>query len=384
MNAAHDSSIRPLTSLRFLAALLVFLSHYSGYVYKQAEQPWQAIILEGHAGVTVFFVLSGFLITLHYLPLIQAGQFSFGDYYLRRGARILPLYWFVLVLSSLLASLTPFHLFAPVPLVNWTLTQAYFSHLSTSFIVAAWSLTVEVSFYLIAPIILHFCAVFQDDLRRVFATLAAWVIGLWVLGLILVWIAQSSGLNQPYGFMDSRDFMIHFTIFGRGFNFCWGILLGWLYLKYRDTLWSRANSAFRASVLFLVALVGIGLSQIAMNAAGGGYSGWFFNQAVALFAGFAILSLTNPMSAIARLLSQPLPVYLGHISYALFLLQTTTIARGINFMLLPVLGFFTVPIFYVLMTLCSAILYQYIERPSRSVVLKAGARFTPRLRRART
>src|SRR5687767_10110373 len=82
MNPPHE--IRPLTALRAIAALLVFLSHYSGLHYERAAQPWQSIIIEGHAGVTIFFVLSGFLITLRYLPDIQARQFSTYDYFLKR------------------------------------------------------------------------------------------------------------------------------------------------------------------------------------------------------------------------------------------------------------------------------------------------------------
>ena len=125
MDTSHE--IRPLTALRFLAALLVFLSHFSEIPYARAAQPWQSIVIEGHAGVTIFFVLSGFLLTIRYFPSIADGTFSAYPYFLKRAARILPLYWILLGLTLLIDALTPYQTFTPDPIVNWTLTQSFFS-----------------------------------------------------------------------------------------------------------------------------------------------------------------------------------------------------------------------------------------------------------------
>jgi peptidoglycan/LPS O-acetylase OafA/YrhL len=54
-------------------------------------------------GVTVFFVLSGYLITtLLRREVDKSGTVSFRDFYLRRALRILPPFYIVLVLSSIL------------------------------------------------------------------------------------------------------------------------------------------------------------------------------------------------------------------------------------------------------------------------------------------
>src|SRR5215207_8097819 len=91
-----DNEMRPLTSLRMIAALLVFLHHY----YPFAAEPrsanfWQSIALEGHIGVTVFFVLSGFLITLRYYNTFKSkpSREQLFDYIRKRIARIYPLYF---------------------------------------------------------------------------------------------------------------------------------------------------------------------------------------------------------------------------------------------------------------------------------------------------
>jgi peptidoglycan/LPS O-acetylase OafA/YrhL len=371
--------IRPLTALRAIAALLVFLSHYSGLRYQRAAYPWQSILIEGHAGVTIFFVLSSFLITLRYLPDIQAQRFSTYDYFLKRAARILPLYWVMLALTFMIGPRTPFQLFAPVPFVNWTLTQAHFSQLSSSAIVAAWSLTIEESFYLLAPVILHFCAAFRTT-RAVFFTLAVWVVGLLLLGMGLVWVAQTGGLNEPYGFMNDYGFMLYYTIFGRGFTFAWGIFLAWLYLKYQATLWTKPSSNRSATTIFILSLVGIGTAQMGMNAAGGVTYGWPFNQAVAFFAGFLILSLTCLTAPAARLLDKPLPVYLGRISYALYLLQTTPMIRTLFYLLMPI-GLPATLIIYVVTSFVSALFYEGVERPARQAIVRAGSKL--KLGRAR-
>jgi len=379
--------IRPLTAFRFVAALLVFLSHYGGLSYGRAAQPWQSIIIEGHAGVTIFFVLSGFLMTLRYFPAIAARQFSPYEYFLKRAARILPLYWAVLALTLFTTPYTQFQLFAPVPLLNWTLTQSYFSDLSMSFIVATWSLPIEAAFYVIAPVILHFCAAFGGNTRAVFITLAAWTIGLLGVGLALVWIARVSGLNQPYGFMNDYGFMLFYTIFGRGFTFCIGMFMAWLYLKHRDTLWAQSAAGSIATALTILSGIGIVTAQIGMNAAGWVYWGWPFNQAVAFFAAFFILSLTCPAAPLTRLLRHRLPVYLGRVSYALYLLQTIFIARSLYLLLLPPLGLFAMPAFYLLMSGFSVLFYEGVERPARRLLLRIGMWLNARtvhLRRALT
>src|SRR5712692_7966422 len=88
-----------LTSLRFLAALLVFVFHF-----QPRTNGLEVVIGQGHVGVGIFFVLSGFLITLRYFPDRAHREFRLGEYILRRAARILPLYYTVFILSLYLAS----------------------------------------------------------------------------------------------------------------------------------------------------------------------------------------------------------------------------------------------------------------------------------------
>jgi peptidoglycan/LPS O-acetylase OafA/YrhL len=58
--------IKPLTSMRFIAALLVFIYHYRWLDIDFSKWPltifWQNLINHGFIGVSFFFVLSGFVL----------------------------------------------------------------------------------------------------------------------------------------------------------------------------------------------------------------------------------------------------------------------------------------------------------------------------------
>lgn len=80
-----------LNGLRFFAALSVMIYHFYG-----------TKTLNGHFGVTLFFVLSGFLITSLLLEEKQQTEtISIPKFYIRRFLRIAPLYFFIIILSSI-------------------------------------------------------------------------------------------------------------------------------------------------------------------------------------------------------------------------------------------------------------------------------------------
>ena len=89
-----------LNGLRFLAAATVVLMHMHSNLARVGlpQLPDLPIFFKGHAAVSFFFVLSGFLIT--YLLLqerVQTGRISVRNFYLRRIFRIWPLYFIVIV-----------------------------------------------------------------------------------------------------------------------------------------------------------------------------------------------------------------------------------------------------------------------------------------------
>lgn len=78
-----------LTGIRAVAALLVFLHHYGPGVPALQHPLLLAVFGQCHVGVTLFFVLSGFLIANRYWSV---GLGDLPAFLLRRAGRIVPLY----------------------------------------------------------------------------------------------------------------------------------------------------------------------------------------------------------------------------------------------------------------------------------------------------
>ena len=122
----------------------------------------------GFAGVDLFFVLSGFLITGQILRDRSAGTFSFAEFYARRVRRILPASLLTLLITALAATLLLGPALRPTiaedlaaaaaSLINLRYAEAgldYFAAPPTaSPVLHYWSIAVEEQFYLVYPLLL--------------------------------------------------------------------------------------------------------------------------------------------------------------------------------------------------------------------------------------
>jgi peptidoglycan/LPS O-acetylase OafA/YrhL len=101
MSVTGVRRLEPLTGLRIFAALVVFLSH----IPKPPGAPafLQAFMDAGYSGVTLFFILSGFIIAWNYEPVLgeRLTGSALRTFYVARLARIYPLYLGALLLVIL-------------------------------------------------------------------------------------------------------------------------------------------------------------------------------------------------------------------------------------------------------------------------------------------
>ncbi len=378
--------IKALTTLRALAAFLVFMYHYA-FLFAPARRgaeaapewiPLLPVWRAGQLGVSMFFVLSGFLITRLYFDRFASGAGGLRLYFVKRIARIWPLY-LVLVAVQHLALL----LRGQAPNLTWlvtcSMTQAFFRDLRIAGLPTAWSLTIEESFYAAAPVLYVVIAVLVLGRGvRSSAGLAARAVKLVgtlaLLGAGLVatfggaqWLAHQLGWTFG-GFLADLPLLAHSTLAGRFPEFAIGI--GCAFVHRRGDL-PRLLAGRRASALALTCFVAIGVCMVwkdlAMHGAGA-WSGVLASQAVAVLTGALILALSVERSWVSRALAAPLPAYLGKISYGFYLIQLSVVMEPL-LALTDHLGALRLPALYVLMNLVCAALYELIERPARRAIV---------------
>jgi len=146
--------IEALTGLRFFAALVVAVSHFPQVI----PIDWLKVGLErqGTAGVTIFFVLSGFVLTYNYADTFRTSTAGAMTFMRARIARIWPINVVSLVIATLLLmwwTTTP----SPVWwIVNLLMLQALVPTKGmTLWNTPAWSVSCELIFYCLFPFFLY-------------------------------------------------------------------------------------------------------------------------------------------------------------------------------------------------------------------------------------
>jgi peptidoglycan/LPS O-acetylase OafA/YrhL len=181
------SNIAALDGLRGIAILLVLGRHAVRPFYSEVEGLWKvggwevtSPFINGWMGVDLFFVLSGFLITYQFLRRHERGRpFRLKDFVVRRVFRIVPVYYFVLMI--VVAGLVPYYATGPVSAWEFIKHLLFLQDYGGSQIVPAfWSLGVEEKFYLVAPVVL--LLIFRIRSTRVRTGI---LVGLLVLPLVL-------------------------------------------------------------------------------------------------------------------------------------------------------------------------------------------------------
>ncbi len=271
--------------------------HLNGFLTK--------LLMTGWIGVDIFFVLSGFLITTILLDAREARNY-FKVFYIRRGLRILPLYYAVLIISLLSH---PGHIGFGVQIFFWL----NLSNLSTAFAPYAipylahfWSLAIEEQFYFVWPAVV----------RRVNPRTIAYICGGVIVGLFVV-----RNLTPILALQDRwPEFIYRLTPF-RVDTLCGGALLA-LIAKYFPSLLTHRISlriAFLSSALvFLVA--GFGRDHTSTSLTRFGYT-------ALVLCGTSLVGLAlNPNGLVARFFSNAFLRKTGKYSYCFYLIHTFVLA----------------------------------------------------------
>ncbi|WP_116367390.1 acyltransferase family protein [Parahaliea mediterranea] len=294
-----------LECLRGLAILLVFLFHAYGVTWGAENAqvtPANAWIIAGNTGVTLFFVLSGFLLSL---PWLQAeggkSRPSLRGFYRARCMRILPLYLCAVALAALITgdweAASRAALFQPIGFEMFP------------FGVVWWTLCTEVQFYILLP--LAFWCVYRHPALK---TLVILILGIW-LAAYLYWALAWAPTQSKVGWWASK------SLAGRLPAFLAGIALAFWYARL-----AKASPSSQLPVSSTGALVAIlaAMTYLLWRSATIGDAAaerqWHIHhtlEATCWAALIALLLVARPLGS-SVVLNRPMAV-LGKLSYSIYL-----------------------------------------------------------------
>lgn len=345
--------------LRFICATGVIFHHTTSILNNKGVQT-KAEFIHRNSGpyfLDVFFIISGFLISLILMKEYQQGTFSIKNFYLRRIIRIWPLYFLVVLVKVLIVPIIQHYpmefivkdlLYACSFTINFqllieTITPAY---------TILWSICIEEHIYLLLPLLLF---IFKGKFKIIgwFLILSGFISWAYFKG-----VPSISGLNTPY--FTSSCYFLFFGI---------GVLLAYLYnqgTKLKLLFLPPVQSIFLIIIMLFVFNITpqpSGLIKILLvYGLTGGYLVWAAAQ-------------ENFIIKIGPAFSK----YLGNISYGMYITHIMIVTPVVKYFVRSDMKFsealfgWGIPCITTLLTMAVAtLLYYSFERP----ILKLKKRFT--------
>ena len=336
-SAKRSGHLPALTGLRFFLALWVIIDHLvgPGHAFEPYAQmlphPLYMIVRGGYLAVTTFFVLSGFVLARTYGDTRWTPR-SVWKYGVGRVARVYPVYLLSLLIVAkfILEANTAPQSKGWLVAMHLALVQGWFvGHYTVGWNVAAWTLSVEMFFYLMFPLLIV-------PLRG-----AGWwkSLGAAALSCVLVRLMWRMGIS------DNLKPLIHLADF----------LIGIAASNVYDLLMARGKGhwgpwLYATGVLGVAAL--IAWPQLLPGSVD-------INTAIRPLNALLLVGFGMGGGWVARALSTRFLVYMGKASYGMYILHIPILWWAVHW------GFRFAPECYVLLVLIvSAIVYYWIEEPA--------------------
>lgn len=340
-----------ITFLRFLAAVLVVFYHYGSETFNDSFPILNRVIAEGAVAVSFFFFLSGLVIGLNYLGRTVPVR----TFWIRRFARIAPLYLFAFVVTFLLQA----YFFGDLPRGNAIIAQlfalhAWFPEMCLAINYPAWSISVEVFFYVCFP-------------------LALWLYGKWgarhwTIALLLLWVANIAMdvvlRTESSRFEIPGAFVLYFPLWHIG-TFAAGLVCG-LFVQYGYD----KSAVKRWSMPMLL----VGLSSVTLLFTSSNFLREVAHNGGAVPCFFLILTgLAFSRNTLSKILSWRPLVLLGDASYAIYLLQFPVYLVFTNGKRSGSLSLGQLSVYLLSLVLISVATYNWFEKPMKRLILERDA-----------
>jgi peptidoglycan/LPS O-acetylase OafA/YrhL len=332
-----------LTSFRFFAALMVFLFHVEIFSKYQL----------GYIGVSFFFILSGFILTYNYSSKLRSlDRTNIKKFYIARLTKIYPIHLITFILAI------PYYFFIPLKhdpilyifqgLTNLLLIHSWIPFGNISFNGVSWSLSDEMFFYLIFPLVIIFLQKFKTRKRVLISTLVS-------IYVLLLFVLLLMPINNNFAIWFAYYFPLT-----RSLEFGVGILLGLFFLRV-------VNKLSELSTLFFTIFEIISLSLLVMTIylSDAIPQNLRYGTAFIPFMSLLIISFAFQKGKISKLISNKLFIYLGEISFSFYMLHNLILSY-IFFLWKPSINnYFLIGICFLLTVFLSSLMYSFYEEPVR-------------------
>ena len=310
---ARQRYVSSLDGLRALCALAVIGYHM--------RLPWCG---GGLLGVTVLFVLSGYLVTAGLMREFRTshGTIHLGQFWLRRVTRLMPTVVTFIAVTGAVCAIFSHELFTKmrpdiVPalfmVINWTkifANESYFAAAGNpSPLTHFWSLAIEAQYYLVFPPIMYL--VMRKRISRKFIRIGLLVLALLSAVLMALLYVPGADPSRPYYGTDTRAMSL---LLG-----CWLAVI-WPF----DRMSTRSSSRLKGVRRFVPSVIGplCIVALIAMMVFTEGYTSFSYYGGILLCSVItcgAIAGLVPDGSILARAFSFKPLEWVGKRSYAIYL-----------------------------------------------------------------
>lgn len=342
--------IEQLTFTRFVAALLIVVFHFGSGKMHFTNTYTQFLFKQANVGVSYFFILSGFVMIIAYHKKIKV---NFKEYMRSRFARIYPVYLISLLLLLALFVISKQANYSEF-ILNLFMVQAWLPEKALVFNIAAWSIAVELLFYIVFPFLYNR---FYSKVK--FQKLILPIVLFWLVSQLLYHflLHQEQFSNLFYNSVDIKYHpLFHLN------EFLIGNLAG-LYFVQNSTKTKNYDGA----IIGLIALILIALKfPVGLN---------YHNGLLAILFIPLIILLSLNSGYITRLFNKKAFVFLGEISFGLYILQFVIWMYISDYRLEKYLGLDRVDDFVfcfflrlIILIVISALSYRYIETPIRNKI----------------
>ena len=298
-----------IDALRGWAILLVFFFHAWGISGGSAgSEPslWFSYVAAGRTGVTLFFVISGFLLSIPWLRAIQSSDVampSLKNYYAARVLRIVPLYYLAVLTACVVSG-------------SWdsgfkAFTFQFVGFEIFPFSVVWWTLVTEVQFYLLLPLLIWLLA--GGSKRRVVFLL---VLVFWAAAYVSQVLDNSSGEKV-------RSYLLTKSLFSRLPAFLLGMFSAWIFVRVRQMPMLTASwvpGVGAVAILAALYVNGVVLQHSVSLGEWQSESNWHEHhtyEAILWSIVVLVLALTKPF--FYGVLINPVMAVVGKLSYSLYL-----------------------------------------------------------------